>query len=215
MVSVYLIENIQNSRKYVGVTKAPLKRRLSEHISKSRGNSECPLHRAMRKYGVESFSISIIEETNDYESALECEKKWINHLSTYINGYNATVGGEGALGIVPSEDKKRKLSEAAKKWWSTATPIQRENHRIKSTETFKNNRVSCIGRKASLETKMKMSATRKGKKRGPMSESTKLKLSIAKKGKLLGENNPMKRPDVIEKQRAGCARRTKTQCQHS
>ena len=66
----------------------------------------------------------------------------------------------------------------------------------------------------SVETKAKISASKTGKKRGPMSEEWKAKISAGNKGKTLseetrakisatkkGDNNPMKRPEVREKQR--------------
>lgn len=47
----------------------------------------------MRKYGIEHFHISLIEETDNPE---EREKYWIEYLRTFKNGYNATMGGDGA-----------------------------------------------------------------------------------------------------------------------
>ena len=46
----------------------------------------------MRKYGVSNFIYDIIEETDKPE---EREIYWIAHYNTLINGYNATLGGDG------------------------------------------------------------------------------------------------------------------------
>ena len=46
----------------------------------------------MRKYGIEHFHISLIEETNNPN---EREKYWIEQKRTFKNGYNATKGGDG------------------------------------------------------------------------------------------------------------------------
>ena len=46
----------------------------------------------MRKYGIENFEISLIEETNNPE---EREIFWIKQSNSYKNGYNATLGGDG------------------------------------------------------------------------------------------------------------------------
>ena len=46
----------------------------------------------MRKYGLENFSIEILEETNKPE---EREIFWIEQKNSYRNGYNATLGGDG------------------------------------------------------------------------------------------------------------------------
>lgn len=47
----------------------------------------------MKKYGIEHFHIELIEETNNPE---ERENYWIKKYNTYNDGYNATLGGEGA-----------------------------------------------------------------------------------------------------------------------
>jgi len=46
----------------------------------------------MRKYGIEHFSIELLEETNNPS---EREIYWIEKLDTFHNGYNATKGGDG------------------------------------------------------------------------------------------------------------------------
>lgn len=48
----------------------------------------------MNKYGVENFSISVLEECSTEESS-DKEVYWIGKLDTYgSNGYNATLGGD-------------------------------------------------------------------------------------------------------------------------
>lgn len=46
----------------------------------------------MNKYGIENFSIEMIEETDIPE---EREKYWIEYFGSFKNGYNATIGGDG------------------------------------------------------------------------------------------------------------------------
>lgn len=46
----------------------------------------------MRKYGIEHFRISLIEETYQPE---ERERYWIEYFGSFKNGYNATQGGDG------------------------------------------------------------------------------------------------------------------------
>lgn len=46
----------------------------------------------MAKYGIDKFSISLLEETQYPE---EREIFWIDKLDSYHNGYNATLGGDG------------------------------------------------------------------------------------------------------------------------
>lgn len=46
----------------------------------------------MRKYGVENFTIEEIEKTDNPEDR---ERYWIEYFSSFKNGYNATIGGDG------------------------------------------------------------------------------------------------------------------------
>lgn len=46
----------------------------------------------MRKYGIEHFHISLLEETDSPE---ERECFWIEKKQSFKNGYNATLGGDG------------------------------------------------------------------------------------------------------------------------
>lgn len=48
----------------------------------------------MRKYGPESFDVQCLEIVED-NLACERERYWIEYYSTFKNGYNATVGGDG------------------------------------------------------------------------------------------------------------------------
>lgn len=69
MAYIYLIANDVNEKCYVGKTEKSLSRRFQEHCAESKRerNKNRPLYRAMNKYGVEHFSISLLEETNQPE----------------------------------------------------------------------------------------------------------------------------------------------------
>ena len=98
MAFIYKIVNDINDKLYIGKTTTSLERRFSNHISDSKLEEEAirPLYLAFNKYGVEHFSIHQIEECSA-EEASEREKYWINYYDSYNNGYNATLGGEGAV----------------------------------------------------------------------------------------------------------------------
>ena len=49
----------------------------------------------MQKYGIENFSISLLEDNIQDNEINEREKFWISKLNTYYQGYNATLGGDG------------------------------------------------------------------------------------------------------------------------
>ena len=99
MAYIYKITNMVNGKIYIGKTQYSIEHRFREHIRASRNerSEKRPLYDAMNKYGIENFSIELVEETNNPE---EREKYWINYYRSYVgfsdcNGYNATLGGDG------------------------------------------------------------------------------------------------------------------------
>lgn len=96
MPYIYKIENMVNQKVYIGQTSTSIELRFKEHIKNSKNNNlVCrPLYNAMRKYGVENFKISIVEECLE-ENLQEREIFWIEQFGSFKSGYNATLGGEG------------------------------------------------------------------------------------------------------------------------
>lgn len=94
MAYIYKITNNINDKVYIGKTIRDIQERFSEHCRDSKKDryKNRPLYRAMNKYGIENFSIELIEETDNPE---EREIYWIKKYNSYSNGYNATIGGDG------------------------------------------------------------------------------------------------------------------------
>lgn len=97
ITGIYVITNRINKKQYVGLSTNCV-RRWYDHRSKSinshkKDDIEKPLYRAMRKYGLDNFSFSILEEC---PKELLCEREvfWIEKLKSYSDGYNATIGGD-------------------------------------------------------------------------------------------------------------------------
>lgn len=94
MAYIYQITNKINGKIYIGKTEFSLQKRFKEHCQDA-FREKCekrPLYAAMRKYGIENFEISLIEETDTPE---EREVYWIEQKRSFKNGYNATLGGDG------------------------------------------------------------------------------------------------------------------------
>lgn len=93
---IYCITNVLNGKQYVGKTLGTIEKRFKEHIKEKNRSTERPLYRAMNKYGIENFSIELLEEC-DYKQLANREQYWIKEKNSYHNGYNATLGGDGKV----------------------------------------------------------------------------------------------------------------------
>lgn len=118
MAYIYQIVNDINQKIYVGKTEFSLEKRFKEHCSDAfrERNEKRPLYSAMRKYGIEHFHISLLEETDSPE---ERETYWIERLGSFKHGYNATLGGDGKKYIdydlvVETYHKLQNVKEVAK-----------------------------------------------------------------------------------------------------
>ena len=99
MAFIYKITNLINNKLYIGKTERTIEVRWKEHL-RHRFNLDYALYRAFKKYGIENFTISLLEENIEDETLLnEREKYWINHFKSNNKnyGYNMTLGGEGNI----------------------------------------------------------------------------------------------------------------------
>lgn len=69
--------------------------------SKDKSKRNRPFYEAINKYGLDNFTIGLIEEV-DNSQLNEREKYWISYYRSYVgfddcNGYNATLGGDSKL----------------------------------------------------------------------------------------------------------------------
>jgi group I intron endonuclease len=104
MAYIYKITNKLNNKSYIGKTEYTIEHRWKEHIRASRykRNQSRALYRAMNKYGVENFECVLIKETS---TPNEDESFFIQKYDTYHNGYNETLGGDGASYLnLPEEE---------------------------------------------------------------------------------------------------------------
>ena len=180
---IYKIQNNINGKIYIGQTQNALSRRIASHI----GDNKFPIARALNKYGLESFTISVIDEADTKEILNEKEKYWIRFFNCKIPyGYNLTDGGSGATGYQHSAEWKQNASQ---KFSGDLNPMKRP-------EIVEKVRVANKGRVHSDETKARQSAASKGKPKSAehrqhiaeglqghaVSVSSRKKISVARKG---------------------------------
>jgi len=109
---IYLLTNIENDKKYVGQTK-DLEARWDSHQSSARSNPKYPINFAIAKYGIEKFTLDIIDFAIGKWQAGCMEDNCItihNSLTTGW-GYNIRRGGH----VAPhSKETRDKISAAIK-----------------------------------------------------------------------------------------------------
>lgn len=91
---IYKITNNINEKVYIGQTVQKIETRWKRHIRESKTNCR-HLYCAMRKYGIENFSIEVIEECDTEDELDEREQYWINQYDSCNRGYNISKGGGG------------------------------------------------------------------------------------------------------------------------
>lgn len=105
---IYKIQNNINDKVYIGQTVRELDVRLNEHL---RSNSSIS-GRAMRKYGMDNFTIEIIDNAENMKDLNKKEIYWIEYYNSISpNGYNLTIGGEGTMGYEHTEETRLLQSE--------------------------------------------------------------------------------------------------------
>lgn len=168
---IYCIENLINSKKYIGKS-YDIEKRWLNHKTKlsNKIHENNHLQKSWNKYGQENFNFYIIEECPK-EKLIEKEIFYISYFDTKVNGYNMTDGGDGAYGYTHSIEAKQKISTSNKK------RIISEKTKKKMSESLKRRKVWNKGVSVSKEAKEKMSKAKIGKK---YSEDTKRKMSISR-----------------------------------
>lgn len=142
--TVYVHINKVNQKAYVGITS---KKNPNHRWSNGRGYWQNPLFfAAINKYGWDGFDHIVIRNDLSEQEAKQMEKDLIECWRTQDRefGYNMTSGGGGTPNYRPSEETRKKLSEARR----------RENL---SEETLRRRSEGLRGRKFSEEHKKRIS----------------------------------------------------------
>lgn len=111
---VYKVTNNITGKVYVGITNQGFKIRWYKHCSDSIRGSMFPLHLAIRKYGIDNFTVQVIEICDTVDILKSRESYWIKELDSKnkTKGYNLTDGGDGTFGRKHSEESKQKMRDA-------------------------------------------------------------------------------------------------------
>lgn len=164
--SVYIITHTVSLKAYVGFTGLTMNRRFQKHCSDARKGEGWLLHKAMRKYGTDMFSVDMLATAETRTEAAELEKWYIVEFDTRApTGYNLTDGGDGALGYRHTQEFKTAMSK--RQTGQKLPPEQIEGMRqrmlgwVPSEATRKLMAANQIGRIHGSDTIEKMSASAK------------------------------------------------------
>lgn len=185
---IYKIENLVNGKCYIG-SSVNIEKRWSVHVAalkKQRHHSK-RLQSSWDKHGRDMFCFSILELVECLDLLIVREQFWIDRKSPWYN--IAKVAGS-CLGVVASDEKKLKISRAAKS--RKYAPLS-EAHKNKistaltgfkrppaSEAVRKQRSLAQTGKTPSKESIEKTAAFNRGK---PRTDEVRLKISIGSMGK--------------------------------
>lgn len=118
---VYQIKNNINGKSYVG--------QFSGESFETYFGSGKLIKSAIKKYGLENFTKTILEECKSKDELNQREVFWIKELGTIENGYNLTKGGTGGdLSKFISYDKAwiDEQRKTTKKYWDTLSEDEKK-----------------------------------------------------------------------------------------
>lgn len=100
---VYCIKNNINNKCYVGSSKNIINRMIGVrygHLNPYKlTNRPTKLNIDLSKYGLENFSVIILENKDTYKEAEDLEYYYIKEFDSYLDGYNLSVDGKGCIGV--------------------------------------------------------------------------------------------------------------------
>lgn len=161
---IYMFKNKVNGKVYIGQTIGQARERIKQHISISsnkQSHNHSHLHRAINKYGLQNFEVTIIERCLTQEELDSREVYWIAYFdSTNPNkGYNKESGGKRGkkvppltpqhkakllkshMGIPHSEQTKNKMSYSQKSLWKNKEYYDKNIKHFKEIMGWNSNKV--------------------------------------------------------------------------
>lgn len=202
---LYKLYNTITEKGYIGITIRPVKKRLAEHFNVAKRGRSTLIARALAKYGMEAFTLTILGQAESWDELCAMEREAIMlHQTFKPDGYNLTRGGEGTLGRLHTEEAKTAISTkntgkvhdqafrdavSARMKGVPKSPAQR----AKMGEWQRGENNSQFGKTPTHHAKMLEAAAAARERDGhptagrPLSNEHKAKMSVALKGRKLSE----------------------------
>jgi len=150
---IYVIRNRVNGKLYVGQTTQGVAYRWKGHI-KGLGNGRTyhGLKGAMEKYGVENFSLDVLDTADTREGLDAKERAWIASLGSLVpGGYNLKDGGQEGSAYSAESRERNRQTQLGKKHTaeSKAKMSAARKGKPKSPEHVAKVRAALLGRRPS------------------------------------------------------------------
>ncbi|KKL12636.1 hypothetical protein LCGC14_2533800, partial [marine sediment metagenome] len=178
---------------YIGKTVMSLANRKYYHIrSATKLMIDTKFCRAIRKYGAE-LVWEIIYDGITCSEINNLEIQIISKYNSYKVGYNSTKGGDGTVGLYPSLETRKKMSEAHKGFRHS------DDAKRKISVANKNKHVG-------EETRLKLSLAAKKRDKWTHSRETKNKMSLSVRGRnnhMFGKHHSQETKDRMSKSSKG------------
>lgn len=211
---LYLVTNSISQKAYIGITRGSAEARWAQHNRLARRGGPWPLHRAIRRHGLDAFSLRVLAVGADWNYLCQLEREAIRTFETFgAHGYNATHGGDGMAGFQHSAETKARMSavrrgreghipgEATRQKLSlirtgrkqsaehVANATKARTGKPRSAKARANIAASQIGRVHSAETKARLSAQMLGRRH---TDEAKAKIAAAGLGRRHSEGSRLK-----------------------
>jgi group I intron endonuclease len=137
---IYIIRNEVNEKVYIGQTTKSVQERFMQHLKLLKSNKNQLIHKAIVKYGKESFYIETLEECSN-ELLDEREIFYIELYDSFNKGYNLCKGGnqpkrlaiilpkEELIEMYKSGSSQREIATIAK--FLQNTEMRNKNNKLK------------------------------------------------------------------------------------
>lgn len=195
--TIYRAINTANGKSYIGFDSNWPARKTDHKRDKTKKNA---FYNAIRKYGWEAFNWEVLYQSKDKHHTLnEAETHFIKEYNTFKkDGYNMTLGGEGALGTISWNTGIGHVAESCDKMSKTKKALFATGELIPWNKGRKMGISPNKGKKGWFkhtdESKKRMSEQRKGK---PTWNKGLSGYTTAKKG----QPSPMKGKGMTDKER--------------
>ena len=146
----WIVNEDDVEKSYVGQTIKTLAKRWDKGRGYTRNGKTNKFANAIEKHGWDNFNHDILLtiECETKEELLfwlnEWEKYYIEEYDSFRNGYNMTLGGEGTVGCIPSEETRVRLSEATK---GEKNGMYGKSHTEESRKAMSENHADVTGEK--------------------------------------------------------------------